>query len=464
MWLKFIVLLTIAGTCCSLCVLDNKKGWWLDCGIRDSYLLRVKDFGGVYVRFDFDVGMGDEGGFPYSIDNTNKDHPPPKGIPPYIIPQVDKQKLYQRSSNGKVNMKPPSRYGDKRSRERTLNVRESSKKRRNTRHKSKQRHPMRSKNPPTKYMKFHSSEKNPPPEVFQSPDKKGIWIRVPAESADHIDINHVISPPQTPNTNIRDALPKSSYKDSKYRTKPPRTNPHGSQSNYRYDLRKLENKQSIEHHYEESFDRENFYNSDQHLQYPGPTQFEHGFKPFRSPPPLPSTTPAPYSGPVIGRVLGEILKLPATTPADTDHVPSFAAQLMVVKDAPISMHPPEYNNTNKEYSLISKLPRTKFFCEEQEYLPGLYADIQLGCKIFHLCTPAPLGSTIQSFLCPNSTLFDQSILQCNYWQLVDCSSSANHYEANQPMAHSYRRINAAHLPASDVKDPFTLSLLSDIAY
>ena len=47
-------------------------------------------------------------------------------------------------------------------------------------------------------------------------------------------------------------------------------------------------------------------------------------------------------------------------------------------------------------------------------------------------------------------------------QLVDCSQSSAHYDANQPLALSYRRVNAAFLPVGDVHDPLTLSLLSDI--
>ena len=36
----------------SFCVLDKKKGWWLDCGLRDSYLFRLKDFGGFQANFN----------------------------------------------------------------------------------------------------------------------------------------------------------------------------------------------------------------------------------------------------------------------------------------------------------------------------------------------------------------------------------------------------------------------------
>ena len=41
--------------CSGFCVLDNKKGWWLDCGVRDSYLFRIADFGGF--KANFDLGM-----------------------------------------------------------------------------------------------------------------------------------------------------------------------------------------------------------------------------------------------------------------------------------------------------------------------------------------------------------------------------------------------------------------------
>ena len=47
-------------------------------------------------------------------------------------------------------------------------------------------------------------------------------------------------------------------------------------------------------------------------------------------------------------------------------------------------------------------------------------------------------------------------------QLVDCNQSEKQYDANQPLALSYRRVNAAYLPVDEVHDPLTLSLLSDI--
>lgn len=81
-------------------------------------------------------------------------------------------------------------------------------------------------------------------------------------------------------------------------------------------------------------------------------------------------------------------------------------------------------------------------------------------QVFHLCLPAAMGNTMTSFLCPNSTLFDQSIMQCNWWYYVNCETSARHYDANLHLALSYRRINAAHVPLTGVGNLKTVALLS----
>lgn len=70
-----------------------------------------------------------------------------------------------------------------------------------------------------------------------------------------------------------------------------------------------------------------------------------------------------------------------------------------------------------------------------------------------------MGNTLTSFMCPNMTLFDQSIMQCNYWYNVNCASSHNHYDANLPMALSFRKINAAQLPLTAVRDLGSVALM-----
>ncbi|XP_069971354.1 proline-rich protein 12 isoform X2 [Penaeus vannamei] len=189
---------------------------------------------------------------------------------------------------------------------------------------------------------------------------------------------------------------------------------------------------------------------------PPPTQVIVTHVPSPAPP-----TPSPSAAPTVGPTMGELLKVNADTPADTDHVPSFAAKTFVVREAPPEFHPPGYEAAVVFPSLAKRVevPRTKFFCEEQSYLPGIYADVQLGCKVFHLCLPAAMGNTLTSFMCPNMTLFDQSIMQCNYWFNVNCASSPRHYDANLPMALSYRKINAAQLPLTAVRDLGSVALM-----
>ncbi|KAK7075771.1 hypothetical protein SK128_024384 [Halocaridina rubra] len=179
-------------------------------------------------------------------------------------------------------------------------------------------------------------------------------------------------------------------------------------------------------------------------------------------PNAPSPIVSPSGHPTIGPEMGNLLKVDANTPADTDHVPSFAAKMFVVREAPKDFHPIGYKNP-AIFPRINKrveVPRTKFFCEEQKYLPGIYADVQLGCKVFHLCLPAAMGNTLTSFMCPNMTLFDQSIMQCNYWYYVNCENSPSNFDANLQMALSYRKINAAQLPLTAVRNFDNVALLS----
>ena len=50
--------------------------------------------------------------------------------------------------------------------------------------------------------------------------------------------------------------------------------------------------------------------------------------------------------------------------------------------------------------------------------PGIYADQQTGCQVFHFCQD---GGRMDSFFCPNLTLFNQRFFVCDWW--ANCSQS-----------------------------------------
>ena len=59
-------------------------------------------------------------------------------------------------------------------------------------------------------------------------------------------------------------------------------------------------------------------------------------------------------------------------------------------------------------------------------------------KVFHVCALTDDGLIMKSFLCPESTLFDQTVLKCNWWFYTDCKSSKSLYDSNLPVSKSYQ--------------------------
>uniref|UniRef100_A0A2S2NRH8 Chitin-binding type-2 domain-containing protein n=1 Tax=Schizaphis graminum TaxID=13262 RepID=A0A2S2NRH8_SCHGA len=114
-----------------------------------------------------------------------------------------------------------------------------------------------------------------------------------------------------------------------------------------------------------------------------------------------------------------------------------------VMNAPKEYYPVGYDK-NFDDNFVSKvdLPDTTFSCGEQKHFPGLYGDEDLGCMVFHVCAFTDDGLTQKSFLCPESTLFDQTILKCNWWFYVDCKSSRKLYDSNIPISKSYQLMKA----------------------
>jgi len=87
--------------------------------------------------------------------------------------------------------------------------------------------------------------------------------------------------------------------------------------------------------------------------------------------------------------------------------------------------------TDADLTLTSRVNPT-FTCDGRPY--GYYADQGNNCELFHICLPIPdqtggLAQTLQySYACPNTTIFDQASLTCNYPEYsVPCSEAASFY-------------------------------------
>ncbi|UXI22028.1 hypothetical protein NH340_JMT07971 [Sarcoptes scabiei] len=80
-----------------------------------------------------------------------------------------------------------------------------------------------------------------------------------------------------------------------------------------------------------------------------------------------------------------------------------------------------------DYPGYSSVPFTGFRCDLQPYRVGYYADVAAGCQAFHVCQR---DGRMDSFLCPNGTLFHQKVMTCDWWYLVNCPSSPSYYYLN----------------------------------
>uniref|UniRef100_W8AML7 Chitin-binding type-2 domain-containing protein n=3 Tax=Ceratitis capitata TaxID=7213 RepID=W8AML7_CERCA len=118
---------------------------------------------------------------------------------------------------------------------------------------------------------------------------------------------------------------------------------------------------------------------------------------------------------------------------------AFESKMSKVMNAPREYYPVGYDkNFDDNFKSKVDLPPTSFSCGKQKHFPGLYADTDLGCMVFHVCALTDDGLVRKSFLCPESTLFDQTILKCNWWFYVDCSASKSIYDSNIPISKSYQ--------------------------
>merc|ERR550534_910245 len=77
-----------------------------------------------------------------------------------------------------------------------------------------------------------------------------------------------------------------------------------------------------------------------------------------------------------------------------------------------------------------------FNCDQQDAGYGYYADVNNGCKVFHICNPVYDNDGVvermdkYSFVCGEGTQFDQQTLTCNYPEdAFPCEESPSLYGA-----------------------------------
>jgi len=120
---------------------------------------------------------------------------------------------------------------------------------------------------------------------------------------------------------------------------------------------------------------------------------------------------------------------PLETPK-TDTMMRFAFLLAV---ATVALARSAYELPADSEIILSAPLQTSFSCADRSY--GYYADQDNNCEVFHVCLPIAdeEGNTIEtahfSFVCGNSTIFNQESLTCaRPDESFPCSEAATLYD------------------------------------
>lgn len=101
-----------------------------------------------------------------------------------------------------------------------------------------------------------------------------------------------------------------------------------------------------------------------------------------------------------------------------------------------------------------QISKSSFSCDGRP--SGYYADVTTGCQVYHMCDG--LGRKF-SYTCPNTTLFQQRMLICDHWYMVNCSKATQDYSANlligqinTPFVDNYGSNTFSRTPRPDLLD------------
>jgi len=82
---------------------------------------------------------------------------------------------------------------------------------------------------------------------------------------------------------------------------------------------------------------------------------------------------------------------------------------------------------DQDYPILADIPKTAFRCSDQQYA-GYYGDPEARCQVFHICQKP--DNRMDSFLCPNGTIFSQRHFVCVWWWQYDCANTEKDYALN----------------------------------
>lgn len=115
---------------------------------------------------------------------------------------------------------------------------------------------------------------------------------------------------------------------------------------------------------------------------------------------------------------------------------SFEAQEQQQQQQTADAEPSAYGSVRGtpgvDFPAHTSIPDTKFSCDGAPFEPGMYADESTGCQVYHLC----YQGRRESFLCGIGTVFNQAIMNCDFWYSVECSKSSQYYALNSELGKS----------------------------
>lgn len=84
-----------------------------------------------------------------------------------------------------------------------------------------------------------------------------------------------------------------------------------------------------------------------------------------------------------------------------------------------------------EVSTPMPYPKTGFTCKDK-IAGGFYADTEVDCQLFHICSDAGNGSlTDHKFFCGEGTRFNQRSRTCQAREVVECKLSPRYFHLNE---------------------------------